>query len=156
MIVYAKSASRSGCASAGTENTGAEPTSAARTPVAAAEASATGITDRGRYSNNNSSTASSTADTGLPKVAAIPAAAPADSRILRSSPVVFRSWPTSDPSPPPVAMIGPSAPKGPPVPIAMAAEIGLRKVRRGRMRLWFRSICSITSGMPCPRIASEP
>ena len=30
-------------------------------------------------------------------------------------------WPMSDPSAPPVAMIGPSAPNGPPVPIEIAA-----------------------------------
>ena len=42
-----------------------------------------------------------------------------------------RTCPTSEPSAPPVAMIGPSAPKGPPVPMAMAAESGLRNVMRG-------------------------
>ena len=45
------------------------------TPAAVALASATGMIDRARYSNNNSSIANSTADTGLPNVAAIPAAA---------------------------------------------------------------------------------
>ena len=41
----------------------------------------------------------------------------------------------SEPSAPPVAMIGPSAPNGPPVPIAMADESGLKTVTRGEMRL---------------------
>ncbi len=76
-----------------------------------------------------------TAETGVPKMAAIPAAAPAARRVLRSMAVTLRIWPMSDPSAPPVAMIGPSAPKGPPVPMAMAAERGLRNVRRAGTRL---------------------
>jgi nicotinamidase-related amidase len=48
----------------------------------------------------------------------MPAAAPEASSALRSTAVVRKSWPTTDPSAPPVAIIGPSAPKGPPVPIA--------------------------------------
>jgi hypothetical protein len=57
---------------------------------------------------------------------------------------------------PPVAMIGPSAPKGPPVPMETAADRGLRNVIRAGMRLSLKSTCSIASGMPCPRIAAEP
>jgi len=100
--------------------------------------------------------ASSTAETGLPNVAAIPAAAPAASRVLRSSAVILNSCPMSDPSAPPVAMIGPSAPNGPPVPMAIAAESGLRKVIRAGIRLRPNRICSIASGIPCPRIAADP
>src|SRR5207248_10421933 len=48
--------------------------------------------------------------------------------------------------------ICPSAPNGPPVPMAMAADSGFRKVRRGAMRLWFSSTCSMASGIPWPRI----
>ena len=127
-----------------------------RTPAAVAVASATGISERGRNSNSSSSTASSTAETGRPNVAAIPAAAPAASSVLRSAAVVVITCPMSDPSAPPVAMIGPSAPNGPPVPIAIAALSGLRNVIRGGMRLSLSSTCSIASGMPCPRIAFEP
>jgi len=65
----------------------------------------------------------------------MPAAAPAASSVLRSSAVIFSSCPMSDPSAPPVAMIGPSAPNGPPVPMAIAAESGFRKVTRGGIRL---------------------
>ena len=54
----------------------------------------------------------------------MPAAAPDASRILRSDGDTGSAWPTSDPREPPVTMIGPSAPKGAPVPIAIAAEIG--------------------------------
>ena len=86
----------------------------------------------------------------------MPAAAPAASSVLRSAAVVRRTWPTSEPSAPPVAMIGPSAPNGPPVPMATAAESGFRNVMRGGMRLWLVSTCSIASGMPCPRMAFEP
>ena len=132
----------------GVPKTGADPTKAIRTPVATAAASATGRSDRGRYSNNNSSTASSTAETGLPNVAAMPAAAPAASNVLRSSALVRSSCPTTDPKAPPVAMIGPSAPNGPPVPIEMAAETGFRMVSRAGMRLWLVRIRSIASGMP--------
>src|SRR5690242_15153595 len=114
---------------------GAEPKNAIRNAVAVTQAKVTGIRERGLNSKRSSSTASRIADTGLPKVAAIPAAAPADRRIFLSSAVVLRNWPTTEPKAPPVAMIGPSAPKGPPVPMAMAAEIGLRKVRRGGILL---------------------
>ena len=127
-----------------------------RTAVAAALASATGMIERGRNSNRSSSTARSTAETGLPKVAAMPAAAPAASSVFRSMAVVLTICPSSDPSAPPVAMIGPSAPNGPPVPMEIAALTGLSSVTRAGMRLSFSSTCSIASGMPCPRMAFDP
>jgi hypothetical protein len=89
-------------------------------------------------------------------MAAIPAAAAAASRALRSSGVMCNNCPSSEPSAPPVAMIGPSAPKGPPVPIEIAADSGLRNTMRGGMRLSLVSICSIASGMPWPRMALDP
>jgi hypothetical protein len=52
--------------------------------------------------------------------------------------------------------MGPSAPNGPPVPMEIAAESGLRMVMRGGMRLSLSSTCSIASGMPWPRMAFEP
>ena len=140
----------------GIEKAAAVPTNPIRTAVATAAASATGISDRGRSSNSSNSTASSTAETGLPKVAVMPAAAPAASSVFRSAAVVCRSCPRSDPSAPPVAMIGPSAPNGPPVPIEIAAEIGLSSVIRAGMRLLLSSTCSIASGIPWPRIAADP
>ena len=75
---------------------------------------------------------------------------------LISSETNVSNWPTNEPSAPPVAMIGPSAPNGPPVPIAIAEEIGFRKVIRGGIFDSFSSTCSIASGMPWPRIALEP
>lgn len=88
------------------------------------------------------------AETGLPKVAAMPAAAPAARSVLRSLAVVCRSWPSIEPSEPPVAMIGPSAPNGPPVPMAMADESGFRMVMRSGTRLSCSSTRSSASGMP--------
>jgi hypothetical protein len=75
---------------------------------------------------------------------------------LRSVAVVFQICPSSEPSAPPVAMIGPSAPNGPPVPMEIAADIGLRNVTRAGMRLSFNSTFSIASGMPWPRMAFDP
>src|SRR5215470_2102233 len=114
------------------------------------------MSERGRYSKSSSSMARSTAETGAPKVAAMPAAAPAASSVFRSAAVTEITWPRTEPRAPPVAMIGPSAPKGPPVPMATAAESGLRKVIRTGMRLSLARICSIASGMPWPRMADEP
>ena len=108
------------------------------------------------YSNSNSSIASSIAAIGVPKIAVMPAAAPAASSVLRSAAVTWISWPSAEPSAPPVAMIGPSAPNGPPVPIAIAADVGLRNVIFSGIRLSLVRICSIASGMPWPRIAREP
>ena len=106
------------------------------------------MSERGRYSKSSSSTARRTALTGAENVADMPAAAPAASSVFRSSAETRSTWPTKDPSAPPVAMIGPSAPKGPPVPIEIAAESGLRTVMRAGMRLSLKSTCSIASGMP--------
>ena len=86
----------------------------------------------------------------------MPAAAPAASSVFRSAAVVRSSCPRSEPSAPPVAMIGPSAPNGPPVPMATAAESGLSKVTRAGMRLPLSSTCSMASGMPWPRMAADP
>ena len=89
-------------------------------------------------------------------VAAIPPAAPATSRVLRSAAVRWKTWAIIDPNEPPVMMIGPSAPNGPPEPIEMADEIGLSRATLGDIRLWPIRIASIASGMPCPRMRSEP
>jgi hypothetical protein len=97
-----------------------------------------------------------TAAIGVLKVAAMPAAAPQASSTLRSAAVVCRTWPTSEPRAPPVWMMGPSAPNGPPVPTEIAAEIGLSTATRGEMRLSLTSTASIASGMPWPEIFSLP
>ena len=87
----------------------------------------------------------------------MPAAAPATSSVLRSAAVRCSIWANSEPNAPPVMMIGPSAPNGPPVPIAIAADSGL-STRDAGLRSGCRAvrIASIASGMPWPRIFSEP
>ena len=57
---------------------------------------------------------------------------------------------------PPVMMIGPSAPNGPPEPIEMAEDSGFNSATFGSTRLPLMRIASIASGMPWPRMRSEP
>jgi hypothetical protein len=127
-----------------------------RKTVATALAMATGIRLRGFHSKSNNSTASNTAAMGVLNVAAMPAAAPATSSVLRSAAVRCRNCPTSEPKAPPVRMIGPSAPNGPPVPMEIAEEMGLRIASFGSTLLPPTRIVSIASGMPWPRMRSEP
>ena len=58
----------------GIATAGAEPTAVMRTAVAAALASATGTSERARYSKSSRPMASNVAATGLPNVALVPAA----------------------------------------------------------------------------------
>ena len=111
---------------------------------------------RGFHSNSSSSTARSTAATGEAKVADMPAAAPATSSVRRSALVRWNSCAIIDPKAPPVMMMGPSAPKGPPEPMEMAEESGLRIASFGSTRLPWIRIDSIASGMPWPRMRSDP
>ena len=53
-------------------------------------------------------------------------------------------------------MMGPSAPNGPPVPILMADETGLSTATLGSTMLPRVRIDSIASGIPWPRIFSDP
>lgn len=139
-----------------TPNTGPAPSSDQRATVLAPTAVTTGMKLRGRHSNSSSSTASSTEASGALNVAAIPLAAPATSSVLRSSALVCRNCASTEPTAPPVMIIGPSAPNGPPLPMLIAAEIGFSSATRGWMRLPRERIASIASGIPCPRIRSEP
>jgi hypothetical protein len=111
---------------------------------------------RGFHSKSKSSTASSAAATGAEKVADMPAAAPATRSVLRSAAVRRKSCATIEPKAPPVMMMGPSAPKGPPDPMEIADESGFKNAKRGSTRLPLRRIDSIASGMPWPRMRSEP
>ena len=63
--------------------------------------------ERGLNSKASSSTPNSVAATGVPNTALIPAAAPATRRLLRWAAVRWKSWPTIEPTAPPVRMIGP-------------------------------------------------
>src|SRR5262249_39723631 len=77
---------------------------------------------RGFHSKSSSSTASSTAATGEANVADMPPAAPATSSVFRSALVSRKSCATIEPKAPPVMMMGPSAPNGPPLQIQIAAH----------------------------------
>ena len=119
-------------------------------------ASATGTRLRGFHSNSNSSTASSTDATGAANVAAMPPAAPATSSVLRSLLVSLNNCAIIEPNAPPVMMIGPSAPNGPPVPIESAEDNGFSSATFGSMRLPPIRMASMASGIPWPRMRSEP
>ena len=124
--------------------------------AAEALASATGTKLRGFHSNNSSSTANSTAATGVPKVADMPPAAPATSSVFRSAGVIWKICAKIEPHAPPVMMIGPSAPNGPPEPIEIADDSGFSTATFGAIRLPPMRIASIASGIPWPRIRSDP
>ena len=145
-----------GMASAESGKSGPAPSQMTRSTAAVTLAKATGTSERGRHSKSSNSTASNTAAKGAAKVADMPAAAPATSSVVRSASVSLTHCASSDPKAPPVMMIGPSAPKGPPDPMAMAAEIGLSTATRGSTRAPFSRMASMASGMPWPRILSEP
>src|SRR3546814_16305132 len=79
----------------------------------------------------------------------MPAAAPATSKVLRSAAVNRKRWAKIDPIAPPVMMIGPSAPNGPPVPIEIADDRGLRIATFEERLLWPERIAdrkSVVSG----------
>ncbi len=135
---------------------GPAPSSGTRTAPATAAAAATGMKLRGFHSNSSSSTASSTAASGVAKMAAMPPAAPATSSVFRSEADRWNAWAKSEPNAPPVMMIGPSAPNGPPLPIEIADESGLSSATLALIRLRPIRIASIASGMPWPRIFSDP
>lgn len=84
------------------------------------QASATGKIAFGENSKSNNSIARKTAAIGVPNMDDIPAVAPAARITFRSLGVILNNWPMVEPNAPPVAIIGPSAPKGPPEPMAMA------------------------------------
>src|SRR5262245_49341141 len=119
-----------------------------RKAAATAEEMATGMNDRGFHSNKSSSTARSTAATGEAKIADMPPAAPATRSVLRSAEERWKSCANKEPKAPPVIIIGPSAPKGPPVPMESAEERGLRIATLGSIRLRPTRIASSASGMP--------
>ena len=63
---------------------------------------------------------------------------------------------SSEPTAPPVMMMGPSAPNGPPDPMDIAADTGFSTATLGSMREPRSKIDSSASGIPCPRMRSEP
>lgn len=89
-------------------------------------------------------------------MAAIPPAAPATSSVFRSAAERWNAWANRDPNAPPVMMMGPSAPNGPPLPIETAEDSGLSSATLALIRLRPIRIASMASGIPWPRIFSDP
>src|SRR5271168_4139624 len=75
------------------------------------------VTDAERTTLLVAGAAAGMSATGVANVADMPAAAPATRSVFRSASVTCSHWAIKDPTAPPVIMIGPSAPKGPPDPI---------------------------------------
>ncbi len=137
-------------------NSGTADSTQPRSTTAVMHATRTGMKLRGFHSNSSSSTASSTEAIGVPNTAVMPALAPATSSVFRSAALRSKHWANKEPSAPPVMMIGPSAPNGPPVPIDIAEEIGFSAATFGSIRLCPIRIASMASGIPWPRIFSDP
>src|SRR5207247_6917396 len=108
----------------GTGNKGPRPKSCLRITAAVALARATGIKLRGFHSNRSNSAPTIAAAMGEANVADIPPAAPATRSVFRSVLEKWKNWAAIEPKAPPVMMIGPSAPKGPPEPIDIAEDTG--------------------------------
>ena len=85
-----------------------------------------------------------------------PAGGAGNQQLLRSAAERLKNCANNEPKAPPVMMIGPSAPNGPPVPMEIAEESGFSTATFSDIRLPPIKIDSNASGMPWPRIASEP
>ena len=119
-----------------------------RSTPAVAAATATGTNERGLHSKSSNSTASNVAASGVENTPAMPAAAPATSSVERSASDRWKYCAKIEPTDPAVMMMGPSAPNGPPVPIATAEPSGLKIATRGLIFAPFTRIDSSASGMP--------
>jgi hypothetical protein len=93
---------------------------------------------------------------GVPNTVVMPAAAPATSSVFRSTSLVGNICAISEPMAPPVMMIGPSAPNGPSVPIAIAEDSGFRIATLTSSWPCPSRMASIASGLPWPRIFPVP
>ena len=87
-----------------------------------------------RTSGSISSIANMTPPIGVLKVAAIPAPAPAATRVMRCPCGMRMSCPKVEPKAEPIWMIGPSRPTAAPLPIASAEARDLATATIGRMR----------------------
>ena len=80
----------------------------------------------------------------------MPAATPATMRMRRSRDPTERKRPTSEPSEPPINMVGPSRPPEPPVPrVAIEASALMPISRRGNVAPWWKA--RIMTSPPPPR-----
>ncbi len=96
-------------------------------------ASATGRKVLALTSGSSSSVANSTPPIGVLKVAAIPAPAPAATRVMRCAAGILTYCPSVEPSAEPIWMIGPSRPTAAPLPIAIAEASDLATATTGRI-----------------------
>ena len=103
------------------------------TKVDAAVAITTGRKVRFETSGNRISSANSTPPSGVLKVAAIPAPAPADKRVIFCPVVRPMAFEKDDPSAEPIWMIGPSRPTDAPDPIDNAEASDLMTATMPRM-----------------------
>ena len=101
--------------------------------VAVPVASATGRKVRPLISGIISSIANITPPIGVLKVAAIPAPAPAATRVIRCQAAILITWPTVEPNEAPIWMIGPSRPTAAPLPIESAEASDLTAATTGRI-----------------------
>ena len=101
--------------------------------VAVPVAIATGRNVFTLISGNISSVANSTPPIGVLNVAAMPAPAPAATRMMRW-PIDMRiNWPKVEPSAEPIWMIGPSRPTAAPLPMASAEASDFATATTGRI-----------------------
>ncbi len=114
-------------------NEGGTPKNRLPMRVATVVARATVSTVRALTSTSISSTANRTPPMGVLKVAAMPAPAPAASRVTRCQGGSFIHWPRVDPKAAPIWAIGPSRPTAPPVPMDRAEASALITTTTGRM-----------------------
>ena len=119
--------------STGTENAGSAPKNRRPRKVAEPVAIATGRNVSTLISGSISSVANRTPPMGVLKVAAIPAPAPAATRVMRWPARMRTTWPSVEPSAEPIWMIGPSRPTAAPLPIASAEAIDLTTATTGRI-----------------------
>jgi hypothetical protein len=106
-----------------------------------------------KSSRYSTSTASSAAPSGVRNTAAMPAATPATIRIRRSATETPRMRPQSEPSAPPICMVGPSRPPAPPDPSVKMEAMVFTHVTRLRMMPSWRWKASIIASPPPPRVS---
>ncbi len=114
------SAGAGGMAASGTKKAGSSPNTSRAIEVAVAVATTTGRKVRFDTSGSNSSTANITPPSGVLKVAAMPAPAPADSSVIFCQRTSDSLRASVEPNEAPIWMIGPSRPTEAPEPIEIA------------------------------------
>ncbi len=106
-----------------------------------------------KSSRYRTSTARSAAPSGVRNTAAMPAATPETIRMRRSRGPTPSNRPTSEPSEPPICIVGPSRPPEPPVPRVKIEASAFTQVTRRRMSPALRWKASIMASPPPPRVS---